>query len=52
MNCEAFVCESSVAGRKFLTREEKAAMLQEYKDWLDSESRGVAEAIVKLEKAE
>jgi hypothetical protein len=38
-------------GRRFLTTEEKIARLKEYKEWLDNESRGVAEAIEKLEKA-
>ena len=52
INCEAFVCENTFADRKFLTREEKARVLEEYKEWLDSVSKGVAEAIAKLKRAE
>jgi len=38
-------------GRHFLTTEEKITRLEEYKEWLDNESKGVAEAIEKLKKA-
>ncbi len=38
-------------GRRFLTTEEKIERLQEYKEWLDNESKGVEEAILKLKKA-
>ena len=37
-------------GRRFLTTEEKIERLQEYKEWLDNESKGVEEAILKLKK--
>ena len=37
-------------GRRFLTTEEKIERLQEYKEWLDNESKGVEEAILKLQK--
>ncbi len=38
-------------GRTFLTRDEKVEKLKEYKDWLDSESKGVEEAIQDLKKS-
>ena len=38
-------------GRQFLTAEEKIEKLEEYKKWLDNESKGVEEAIAKLKKA-
>lgn len=38
-------------GRQFLTTEEKIERLKEYKSWLDNESKGVEEAIERLEKA-
>jgi hypothetical protein len=47
MQCEAGCCES----RMFLTKEEKVQKLQGYKDWLESESKGVTEAIAELKKA-
>ena len=37
-------------GRSFLTKDEKIEMLQEYKERLDKESKGVAERIKELEK--
>lgn len=36
--------------RGFLTREEKIELLQEYKDDLEKEAKGVAERITELEK--
>ncbi|MBI4149593.1 hypothetical protein HY491_04040 [Candidatus Woesearchaeota archaeon] len=51
MYCETSCCNES-AGRNFLTKEEKIAKLEGYKQWLDSESKGVAEAIGKLKKKE
>ena len=36
--------------RRFLTKEEKIAMLKEYKEYLDNESKGVAERIKELQK--
>ena len=38
-------------GRQFLTTEEKIERLEEYKNWLDNESKGVEETIEKLRKA-
>ena len=35
-------------GRQFLTSEEKIEMLERYREWLDSESKGVIEVIEKL----
>ena len=37
--------------RHFLTTEEKIEKLEEYKKWLDNESKGVEEAIEELKKA-
>jgi hypothetical protein len=38
-------------GRQFLTTEEQIEKLEEYKSWLDNESKGVEEAIERLNKA-
>ncbi len=38
-------------GRQFLTADEKIERLEEYKSWLDNESKGVEEAIDRLKKA-
>jgi hypothetical protein len=38
-------------GRQFLTTDEKIERLEEYKNWLDNESKGVEETIEKLKKA-
>ena len=45
MNCGTY------CGRHFLTTEERIKKLKEYKSWLDNESKGVDETIIKLEKA-
>ena len=37
--------------RKFLTNEEKIQKLEEYKKWLENETKGVDETIEKLKKA-
>ncbi len=42
MNCEF------VEMRKFLTKEEKIEMLQEYKDYLEKEAKGVSERIEQI----
>jgi hypothetical protein len=44
-------CEGGHDGRRFLTKDERMEMLNEYKDWLDNESKGVAEAIADLKKS-
>lgn len=53
---EAYCCYNpsydSMEGRKFLTREEKIALLEEYKERLDSESKGVGEKISELKSKE
>ncbi len=41
----------SCCGRQFFTSEEKIEQLEEYKKWLDSESKGVEEAIEDIQKA-
>jgi hypothetical protein len=38
-------------GRQFLTKEEKIEHLEEYKKWLEQETKGVEEAIYELKKA-
>ena len=50
MGCGTYTCESEFAGRSFLTKEEKIQKLEEYKEWLDSESKGVQEAMEKIKK--
>ena len=52
MYCETSCCEEEMEGRRFLTAEEKIDKLQKYKEWLDSEAKGVDEAIKKLKKAQ
>ena len=44
------MCYGNCNGRNFLTKEEKIEMLNEYKDYLDKESKGVTERIKDLEK--
>ena len=46
---EENMCCSSEYGRHFLTKEEKIKKLTEYKEYLDNESKGVSEAIAKLQ---
>lgn len=44
-------CGVSVqSARNFLTKEERIALLKEYKDDLDKESQGVSERIKQLEE--
>lgn len=45
------MCYGMHHGRHFLTTEEKIEKLEEYKNWLNNESKGVEEAIAKLKKA-
>ena len=52
MTCGQYVCgEGEYEGRRFLTKGEKVKRLEDYKEWLDSESKGVDEVISKLKKA-
>jgi hypothetical protein len=37
--------------RQFLTKEEKIELLEEYKNWLEKETKGVKEKIDDLKKA-
>ena len=37
--------------RHFLTKDEKIEMLEEYKKWLENETKGVEERIKELNKA-
>ena len=43
-------CGPCGTGRSFLTKEEKAEMLREYKGALEKEAKGVAEELGELEK--
>ena len=45
------MCHGRCHERRFLTKEEKITKLENYKKWLDNESKGVAEAISELNKA-
>lgn len=45
-------CSRTGTNRGFLTKSEKVEMLKEYKEQLDLESKGVAERINELQKAE
>ena len=38
-------------GRHFLTKEERIKKLEEYKEWLENEKKGVEETIEELKKA-
>jgi hypothetical protein len=49
MECGTGCCGAD--GRNFLINEEKIEKLNEYKDHLESEAKGVAETIAKLKKA-
>lgn len=51
MGCEQY-CTTMYAhdARRFLTREEKIEMLNEYKEQLEREAQGVAERIEELKK--
>lgn len=42
------MCYDKHCGRRFLTKQEKIGKLEEYKKWLDNESKGVEEAISKF----
>lgn len=44
-------CDDKYSGRNFLTKDEKIEKLKGYKEWLDSESKGVEETISKIKKA-
>lgn len=48
---EEVMCYDKHCGRRFLTKEEKIERLEEYRKWLDNESKGVKEAISKLSGA-
>ena len=49
MQCETS-CGTEKCERRFLTNEEKAEKLGEYKNWLESEAKGVDETIARLKK--
>ena len=53
MNCSSYSCSAYAStGRSFLTKEEKLEMLQEYKENLEQEVKGVVERIAELQKLE
>ena len=43
-------CGEMAPGRSFLTKEEKIEMLEEYRQSLENEAKGVAERIKELKK--
>nr|MBI4156348.1 DUF5320 domain-containing protein [Candidatus Woesearchaeota archaeon] len=43
-------CGCEYGARRFFTKEEKVEMLEEYKDYLENESKGVSERIKQLQK--
>ena len=49
MDCYNGMC---VPARRFLTKDEKIEMLEEYKERLDQESKGVAERIQELKTSD
>lgn len=42
--------DPELCGRNFFSKEEKIEMMKRYKNWLDKESKGIEEAIEKMEK--
>ncbi len=48
---EESTCCCTPHPRMFLTREEKIDHLNNYKEWLESETKGVNEAIAKLKES-
>lgn len=42
--------DPSMCGRHFFTKEEKAEVLERYKDWLEKEAKGVQEMLDELKK--
>ena len=42
--------DDQMCGRKFFTKEERAEVLERYKDWLEKEAKGVQEAIERMKK--
>jgi hypothetical protein len=44
-------CHCGPYGRHFLTSDEKIEQLEEYKKWLENETKGVEEAIKKIKEA-
>ena len=45
------MCSCHHGDRHFLTNEEQIEKLEEYKKWLDNESKGVEEYIAKIKEA-
>ena len=42
--------DDQMCGRHFFTNEEKAEVLERYKEWLEKEAKGVEEAIERMKK--
>ena len=43
-------CRSGMAGRHFLTNQEKIDLLKERKEWMEQEAKGISEVIKELEE--
>jgi hypothetical protein len=42
--------DDHMSGRHFFTKEERAEVLERYKEWLEKEAKGVEEAIDRMNK--
>lgn len=42
--------DDHMCGRHFFTKEERAEVLERYKEWLEKEAEGVSEAIESMKK--
>lgn len=42
--------DDHMCGRQFFTKEERAEVLERYKEWLEKEAKGVEEAMERMEK--
>ena len=50
MGCEYGMCYSEGSNRNFFTKAEKIKMLEDYKENLDKESKGVGERIADMKR--
>ena len=42
--------DDHMCGRQFFTKEERAEVMERYKEWLEKETKGVEEAIERMKK--
>ena len=42
--------DDHMCGRQFFTKEERAEVLERYREWLEKEAKGVGEAIERMNK--